>query len=77
MHDSAMKQGMDGRYYHHYASVDRMWHMPKHPGPYPEPEEPASLEALSISPLELNMLLSSIPGEVRIQVEFQLSPALA
>lgn len=51
---------MDGRYYHHYASSDRMRYMPEHPGPYPAPAMPANLDALGISPPEPEPPLS--PG---------------
>lgn len=43
---------MDGRYYHHYASADRMRYLPEHPGPYPAPAMPATLDDLGISPPE-------------------------
>lgn len=55
---------MDGRYYHHYASSDRMWYMPEHPGPYPTPAEPPSLEKLGILPPEPEPPLSPVSGEV-------------
>ncbi|CBN79756.1 conserved unknown protein [Ectocarpus siliculosus] len=57
-------KGMDGRYYHHYASSDRMWYMPEHPGPYPTPAEPPSLEKLGILPPEPEPPLSPVSGEV-------------
>lgn len=58
------RQGMDGRYYHHYSSSDRMWYMPEHPGPYPSPAEPPSLEQLEIAPPHAEPPLSPVIGEV-------------
>ncbi|CAN0255167.1 unnamed protein product, partial [Ectocarpus sp. 12 AP-2014] len=57
-------KGMDGRYYHHYSSSDRMWYMPEHPGPYPTPAEPPSLEKLRIQPPQPEPPLSPVSGEV-------------
>lgn len=59
------RQGMDGRYYHHYSSSDRMWYMPEHPGPYPAPAEPPSLEQLEIAPPHAEQPMSPVSGEVR------------
>lgn len=59
-----LRQGMDGRYYHHYSSSDRMWYMPEHPGPYPAPAEPPSLEQLGITPPHAEPPLSPVTGEV-------------
>lgn len=59
-------KGMDGRHYHHYASSDRMWYMPEHPGPYPVPSEPATLEELGILPLMPETPRSPVPGKVKL-----------
>eukprot|EP00752_Nemacystus_decipiens_P007651 g6840.t1 len=56
-------KGMDGRYYHHYSSSDRMWYMPEHPGPYPAPAEPPSLEQLQITPPRAEPPMSPVTGE--------------
>lgn len=55
---------MDGHYYHYYASTNRMWHMPRHPGPYPPPEEPPPLEELGIPPPTPEDSRSPVPEEV-------------
>lgn len=61
---SSCAQGMDGRLYHHYASADRMWYMPEHPGPYPPPAEPPSLEKLGILPPKPEPPMSPLSGQV-------------
>lgn len=65
------RQGMDGRYYHHYTSSDRMWYMPEHPGPYPAPVEPPSLEQLEIAPPTAEPPLCPVAGEVSQTVGLQ------
>lgn len=55
---------MDGCYYHHYTSSDRMWYMPEHPGPYPAPAEPPSLEQLEIAPPRAEPPMCPVTGEV-------------
>ncbi|CAN0023315.1 unnamed protein product, partial [Scytosiphon promiscuus] len=56
--------GMDGRLYHHYTSSDRMRYMPEHPGPYPPPAEPPSLERLGIQPPKPEPPKSPASGQV-------------